>query len=293
MNAVLADTSYKQPIFSLEFNIYGTGAEIRLNDIPVYYHDTEGQTSSQKPVPESIVNGENSLTVRSFPLEENGNKYQQGAYIEAIISIREKSAPLNENKTILHLKLNPTNAENKLLENTLAEYGDKKAMILDHNKKQTTAERRTNIKSPFPGWAWQDGQIIENTKENFISLIEVYREIWNALNDNDINELRALYDPAAQEFSIAYHYKDKKHGHRIMNTDGLMKDDEWDLADINKLLARMAFHLNIYANGKLANIIDDKHRKSPILYIQKKSQNISFNKFDFYKNKAGKWIMIR
>jgi len=293
MNTVLADTDYKQPIFSLEFNIYGTGAEIKLNDIPVYYHETEGQTSSQKPIPESIIDGENSLVIRSFPLEENSNEYQQGAYIEAIISIREKDAPLNKNKTILQLRLSPTNDENKLLENTLAEYGDKKAVVLVHNEKQTMVERRTNISSPFLRWAWQDGQIIEDTEENFTGLIEVYKEIWNALNDGDINKVRDLYGPAAHEFAIAYHYKDKNHGHRIMNTGGLMKDDEWDLADINKLLARMAFNLNIYANGKLARIIDGKHRKSPILYIQKKSQNISFNKFSFYKNKAGEWIMIR
>jgi len=90
METALADTSYKQPVFSLEFNIYGTGAEIKLNDIPVYFYDDQGQTSSKKPIPESIVDGINVLTVKSFPVEDNGYQYQEGAYVKATITIREK-----------------------------------------------------------------------------------------------------------------------------------------------------------------------------------------------------------
>lgn len=90
MNAVIADTNYTHPLYSLEFKIFGTGAEIRLNDIPVLTYDDEGQTSAQKPIPESIVSGKNKLTIKSFPLKENEYQYKTDAYIEAIISVREK-----------------------------------------------------------------------------------------------------------------------------------------------------------------------------------------------------------
>lgn len=292
MNAIFADMNYSQPTFSLEFNIYGAGAEIRLNDIPIYYHDAEGKVSSQKPIPESIIDGENILTVKSFTFEEDGYKYIEGAYVEVIISVREKNGALNENQTILQLKLNPAATEDKLLENTLSEYGDNDAVVLSHNEKQTVVERRINIKSPFPRWAWQDGQTIENTPDNFNSLFEVYKEIWNALDSGEKDKIRELYDPAAQEFATAYHYQDKKHGHRIMNTGGLVNDKDWGLADINKLIGKMKYKIDIYANGKIAQIID-QDKRTPIVYYNKNVKMLNIQKFGFYKNKAGEWIMIR
>jgi len=292
MNALFADMSYTQPTFSLEFNIYGAGTEIRLNDIPIYYHDAEGKVSSQKPIPESIIDGENVLTVKSFTFEEDGYKYIEGAYVEVIISVREKNGALNENQTILQLKLNPAATEDKLLENTLSEYGDSDAVVLSHNEKQTVVERRINIKSPFPRWAWQDGQTIDNTPDNFNSLFEVYKEIWNALDSGAMGKIRELYDPAAQEFATAYHYQDKKHGHRIMNTGGLVNDKDWGLADINKLIGKMKYKIDIYANGKIAQIID-QDKRTPIVYYNKNVKMLNIQKFGFYKNKAGEWIMIR
>jgi len=294
MEAAHAETNYKQPVFFLEFNIYGTGAEIRLNDILVYRHKSQGKTSSQKPVPESIVDGENILTVRSFPLKNNNYEYQQGAYIEAIISVREKNASLNDGQIILQLKLNPGNAEDDLLENTLSEYGSEEAVVLVHNEKQTIAERRTNIKSPFPRWAWQDGQIIENTPENFKSLFAAYKKVWSTLNSGEMDKIYKLYDPAAQEFSSAYHYLDRKHGHRIMNTGGLVNDSDWGLADINKLISKRKYKINIYASGRIAQIIElTESKRSPIVYYNKNVKMLSVQKFGFYKNKAGEWIMIR
>jgi len=292
MNAVLADDNYKNSIFYLEFNIYGAGAEIRLNDIPVYYHDAEGQISSQKPIPESIIDGENILTIRSFTFEEDGYKYKEGAYIEAIIFTRKKNTHLNDGQVILQLKLNPTNTDDKLLENTLSDYDDRKAVVLSHDEKQTVVQRSTNIKSPFPRWAWQDGQVIGDTPENLKSLFEVYKNIWSTLNSGEMDKIRELYDSAAQEFAGAYHYQDKKHGHRVMNTGGLVNDSDWGLADINKLIGKMKYKLDIYANGRVVQIIDQDNR-TPIVYYNKNVKMLSVQKFGFYKDNTGEWIMIR
>ena len=293
MEAALADTSYKQPMFSLEFNVYGTGVEIKLNDIPVYIHEDQGQTSSQKPIPESIVDGVNVLTVKSFPLESNGYKYQKGAYIEATITVREKNEPLNSGEAILHLKLNPTNVKEKILDGTSSNVGGEPAIVLTHSDKQITVERSAGIKSPFPRWAWQDGQVIEDTPENFNSLLEKYKEIWKALNSGSVDEITRLYDMAAQEFAWGYGYKDKKNGHRIMNTAGFFGDDEWVLGDIEKVLAKRTYKIRIYGNGLMAKILDTQYRKSPIAYLNPTNGLVSFQKFGFYKNKAGEWIMIR
>jgi len=291
-NIACAETNYVEPVFSLEFNINGTGAEVRLNDIPILYHKSSGETTSQKPIPESIVDGVNTLKVRSFPLKKNNREYLAGSYIEAIISVREKDAPLNESKPLLQLKLNPANDELSLLENTISELGSGEAVVLEYDGKRIVAERGVSIKSPFPRWAWQDGQVIEDTPENFDSLLAVYKEIWEALNEGDKARVQALYDPAAQEFAIAYHYQDKKHGHRIMNTGGLINDDDWGLADINVLIDKMRYRLDVFANGKIVKIID-QDKRTPIVYYSKKVKMLNIQKFGFYKNKAGEWVMIR
>lgn len=293
MNAVFADTNYNKPLFTLEFNIYGTGAEIYLNDIPVYYHDAQGQTSSQKPIPESIIDGENILTIKSFPLKDDNNKYLDGAYIEAVISVREKDTPVNDNKTILQLKLNPTHQEDKLLDGSILTAGEKLPTIVSHSKSSTVAEHRTEIKSPFPHWAWQDGQDIDDSPDNYNSLLEKYKEIWDVVNSGDIEKIKSLYAPAAKEFAVAYHYNDEAQGHRIMNTGGLINDKTWGLGGIQVRIQKKKYHLNIYANGKLANIIDEKNKDSLITYLNKKVRMVNFQKFGFYKNKNNEWIMIR
>jgi len=209
--------------------------------------------------------------------------------------VREKDGLPNEGKPLLQIKLNPTNAADQLLEGSVAEYGDKDAVVLDHTEKQTIAERRTVIQSPFPRWAWQDGQVIEDSPENFGSLLAVYKEIWAALNEGDKARVQALYDPAAQEFALAYHYQDIKHGHRIMNTGGLIGDGDgdWKLGSMKVRLEKRKYSLEVYAQGFLARLVDEKRNESLITYLNKEARLISFQKFGFYKNKAGEWVMIR
>jgi len=175
----------------------------------------------------------------------------------------------------LQLKLNPENSDDKLLDGTLAGVGSKTAILLSHSDKQTTAERRTRIKSPFPRWAWQDGQIIEDMPEIFNTLLEKYKEVWDALNARDENKVRELYDSAAQEFAIAYHYQDKKHGHRIMSTGGMINDDDWRLGNIEIFLNKRTY--KIYANGLMASIFDTKDKKFPIYGLLAKHRNTSFH----------------
>ncbi|MDH5445587.1 MAG: hypothetical protein OEY52_08505 [Gammaproteobacteria bacterium] len=293
MNAVIADTDYKQPIYSIEFNIYGTGAVIKLNDIPVHVNEATGQTSAEKPVPESIVDGKNILAIKTFPLEEDGGKYQPGAYAEAVLSIREKDAPLNQNKPLLQIKVNPTESEEKIFYGTIRETGDSEPKLLSHSEKSLVAGRAVNISSPFPRWAWQDGQKIEKTKDEFISLVKKYKEVWEALKSENMTRIKSFYDPAAKEFAKAYHYDDISQGHKIMNTGGMIEESDWVLGDINKFLKKRKYTIKVYANGKMAEVVDTQDYKSPIMYLNPKTRLISFQKFGFYKNQKGEWVMIR
>ena len=292
MNAIIAATEYKQPFFSVEFSIYGTGAEIRLNDIPVYFSNSVGQTNSQKAIPESIIDGENTLSIRSFPLDEDGGKYRDDAYIEASITIREKTASQSENKPVLHLKLNPTQEKEELVRGSISNLGDKPRLHVQ-TEHQTVISRRAQIQSPFPRWAWQDGQTIEDSTDNFNSLLEKYKEIWAALNDGNKSKVFELYDAAALEFAQSYYYSDKQEGHRLMDTGGFVGNNEWGLGNINKIIQKRKYRLNIYANGNIANIVDQNNHQSLITYLNRKARITSKQKFGFYKNQNGEWIMIR
>ena len=291
MEQTHANPDFKNPVYYLEFTTHNIGAEVRLNDIPVLKNDDEGTTSSQKPVPESIIDGLNTLSIRTFPLE-NG-QYDKNAYIEAKITVNEKNGPLNAAVPVLQLQITPTHDADKLFDGTEEKLGDTPAKLIKHTDTETLAEHSVHIQSPYPRWAWQDGQTIENTEENYNSLLEKYKEIYQALKDEDKEQVFQLYEPAAKEFTAAYNYNDTKHGHRLMNTGGHIGDTNWVIGDINKFLSKREYKLYIIANGKLAYLGDLQNQRSPIIYLNPNARITSSQKYLFYKNNNGEWVMIR
>ena len=137
-----------------------------------------------------------------------------------------------------------------------------------------------------------DGEIIQNTPENFNSLLEKYKEIWTELNNENIDKIYEIYNSTAKEFATAYYYDDLQQGHRIINTNDLIGDKDWKLGSFENFIEKFNYKLDIYANGKLAQIIDSKNR-SPIVYLSRKAKIVNIKKFGFYKNKNNEWIMIR
>lgn len=281
----------EHPVFSIQYTISGTGVEIRLNDIPVISTDSKSTTISEKKVPESIIDGKNTIMIRTFPLEEHGNKHNTDASVDATLVIHEKDTPVSKGQPLLHLRLNPANSENNLMDGSNAEYGEA-PLVFSHSNTQSIAGRQVTIQSPFPRWAWQDGQIIENTAENYASLLEKHKEIWAVLEQENKEKIFSIYAPAAKEFATAYHYENIESGHRLMDTGNFFGKQDWQLGDITQVLETGEYHLLIHANGLMAKIID-KYHKSPIVYLNPESELLSFQKFGFYKNKNGEWVMIR
>lgn len=101
-----------------------------------------------------------------------------------------------------------------------------------------------------------------------------------------------IYDAAAIEFSKAYHLSSKESGLNFMSTGEYIGNPDWQLGDFDKFISQMDYKLDVFANGKMARIVD-KENDSPIVYMEKSSRLLSFLKFGFYKNKNGEWIMIR
>lgn len=283
-----------KPIYYLQFSIARADVEVRLNDIPVLRHDAPGLTESEKPVPESIVNGENILVVMMSPLEEEADLFIDQKSTDVRLVVREKNAPLDQYETLLHINIEVSEDQTKVLSDSQKDKGKAPPELVNFDRKSVVARRKVEVDSPFAQWEWQSGKSIDNSQESYESLLNEYKKIYQTLKSENMDKIKKLYSSAAQEYAAAYHYGDINKGFEIMNIGSLVGDPEWELGDINQFLeSGFSLELEVYADGKLAHLVDEYGLDSGIVYLNKEVEMVSFQKFGFYKNSEGEWVLIR
>ena len=157
------------------------------------------------------------------------------------------------------------------------------------NQQVVATRKSLPVQNNYPRWAWQDGQIIEDTPENYDSLLAVYREIYDAYAAKDRQKLIALHDHAADEFTTAYYLDGgRAAGHALMETGEMIDDIDSKLSDFITRKTK----LDIYANGRMARIVNAA-QYHPFVFLHKTMNIVHTMKFGFYKNQQGEWIMIR
>ena len=287
----MADTDNKKLFYGVDIDLNSVGVDIRINDIPVYYDDEKGQLTIEVPAPDSIIDGENTLSIRTF-LPYDGDdiveNYAEGAYVTATLFQQDLSISNG-------IKLKLATASINIKENNgiyniedIATKQKKSEQIELESDKESFVQVGTTVNSPFPRWAWLDGKNIVNNSENQKALLKKYQVIHKALTNKDIKSLKELYSKRAIETSIAYHLADEKAGHVKLSVGVDMHDNELELYDFQT----EGMHLEILANGKLARIIDSD-KDQPILYFNSSSQLIHLYKFMFYLNSENEWVMVR
>lgn len=291
MTKVAPENRFEEPIFEIKYDIVNLNAGVRLNDIPVLEHDSDGKTSSRKPVPESIVDGKNILTAHISP-SENSEEFMSSAYLDIALIVREQSGAVNSGETLMHIHVDPAQGQDNVVSGSSEQLDGVSVDVRSYSDREINVSSSVSINSPFPRWAWQDGQDIERSKENHESLKKVYVNLYRALDQENKEKIFRLYEAAAKEFAYAYHYSDPSHGHRIMNTAGLMGDDYWELGDTMQAFENIEYNLEVFANGKLAHFVDEDG-DSPIAYFSSDGELTNFQKFAFYKNDKNEWVMIR
>ncbi|MCP4233858.1 MAG: hypothetical protein GY770_09820 [Aestuariibacter sp.] len=284
------------PYFGVDIDLVDTGVDVRINDISIHFNDEAGQLTVEKPAPDSIIDGVNSLSVAiSLPYdgEEKMTAYREGVYASATLFRQD----LDQHISIIEQNKN----KQKLISLTLTVTGDGvQARVEDHRTGEVTETEielpedgtasfstSTTIDSPFPRWAWQDGDTIEDTKANYESLLDTYREIHSLLKAQDLEKLKALYSERAREIAIAYGLDGEEAGHKKLSTGEDMFNDQLKLDDL--FLDEM--NLEILGNGKLA-LIHNYFGAQPIFYFQPDPGLLHLYKFMFYR-KNNQWIMIR
>ena len=280
------------PYFGVDIDLHNVAVDVRVNDIPVYFDEKRGQLTVEVPAPGSIVDGENTLSlVTGFPYEKSNiaQSYEEGAYASVTL-FRQDGDSAKENLSSIMVKFTPDGIELAETQNYLTKKKSNPELVLSKNG-EVVLNESVNVKSPFPRWAWQDGKNIENNQENYDSLVETYREIHTAMAAKDAVKIEQLYAQRAKETALAYSLPGEKEGHKKISTGKDMTNDKLSLYQFRTDYKEI--RLDVFANGKMARILNNRRRHQPILFTEPAARLMHFHKFSFYLNKDNQWVMIR
>lgn len=290
-NAIADIMKYNKPYFGIHLELTNVGIDLRLNDIPVYFDNKSGQLSVDLPASESIIDGRNALTITAFPpIDKNKipfDAYPEGADITARLYVQEIDDDSNR-EILATISLVFDADRGGELVSDQKDAATEKLEIVSNSKQKTVAEAILNIDSPFPRWAWQDGQEIEHSNDNYLSLLDAYRSVHTAFQAKDKNQVFKLYEARAKEAAAAYHLNGISEGHIKVSTGMDMNDPSLELVKFWE----KDMELDIFANGKLARIQDPNHGQ-PIVFLDKEARQVHLYKMSFYKDTSGNWVLIR
>ncbi|MBL1276788.1 MAG: hypothetical protein COB30_011935 [Ectothiorhodospiraceae bacterium] len=308
IQAATDTTEYKKPYYTVQISYAGTGAEFRLNDIPFYLENFSGQVDVEIPVGDKMIDGVNVLSIIAFPYAEDDNSMEDwthtDARVEAILYVREKGFPKDARQLLTHIKLYPArNPEAAAIESSVI--SEQEAPVLDYDSqprqfpgsvfhKQIVISRKTHkIKTPFPRWEWQDGQVIEDSMENYNSLLEAYRQEYVIHQKQDLTALKKSTYKLADTLRLVNYYSNLEKAYDSLNLTESWESQDQELFEFieGEKSKNIGLKLEVVANGKMARITSDD-KVQPILYIIKKSQILVKYKYLFYKNNQGEWVYI-
>ena len=275
------------PYYGIDIDLHNVGVDIRVNDIPVYFDDSKGQLTVEIPTPDSIIDGQNTISINAF-LPIKTTEYEEGAYVTITLFQQDLAQDSNEKIKLstATLKLDNVNAIAHI-EDYVSNQKDAPDVKLNKDK-SVFLKVNTSINSPYPRWEWQDGQLIQDNQNNQDSLIEAYQVIHDALASKDLVKLKKQYSTRSNEIAIAYNLPDEDAGHRKLSVGDDMLNDELELRDL--FTKNMTLH--VLANGKLARISTPRNTQ-PIYYLQENPRLLHLYKFMFYLNDKNEWVMIR
>ncbi|MDH5650237.1 MAG: hypothetical protein OEZ39_00045 [Gammaproteobacteria bacterium] len=305
MNEIIADPipAFEKPWYTLELTATGVGIDARLNDIYVDQDAYGGHSTTEFEVGTSIIDGLNEIKIIIYPFFNGDDQtldYHKESEVKATLYVREKDNRDGKKYVVGHIHINPNQPLEKIAAGSAVIPGVPEPVVdvtskplkfpgRDYNKQIVVTRKTLPVKSPYPRWAWQDGQVIEYTKENFKAILMEYKKIYDAYAQRDMNTLYTIHAARARENAIAYYLGDNiEAGHKFMSTGQILKDSGARLDSFEYEGTK----LDIYANGRMARIVD-LEQYHPVLFVDTEKELVHIMKFGFYKDKAGQWVLIR
>ncbi len=160
---VMVNTANSSPYFGVDIDLHNVGVDIRVNDIPTYFDYTKGQLTVEIPVPESIIDGLNKLSLSAF-LPINTKEYEDGAYATATLFQQDLSSEASNKVKLLSVMLRMNGGKVFAEIEDYANNQKSSPTVSLSKNKSVSIELSTTIKSPFPKWVWQDGLPIKNNR---------------------------------------------------------------------------------------------------------------------------------
>jgi len=311
-NALSDINSNQKPYYTIYFKAVTLGTEIRVNDIPVFTVDNTNNMSLEIPVSSDIINGTNQITVITYPYfndnDEQTDDYLDFSEITVGLYVREDGEPDTKRTLISEATIKPHNAYTdhdigstaainpRSVDSNNADLKIKKdSSILTYpfygtyKKQVVTTWNTTDIKTPFPQWEWQSGTQITDSQDTYESLLSEYKELFDAFQKKDLKQLKQLSIHRSSELATAYFLKDADAG---FDYSAIGEYIDHPRAELYKELRTRNTKLMIFANGKLATI-KNAAGSEPVLFVDYKDRQVHNMKSYWYKNKEGKWVIIR
>ena len=309
-------TTIDKPFLALNITFAGCSylPEINGVDFKQPLGGTDAVVSTIIPINQWLKPGTNTISLKLWPGDGWEQAYQAGQDCEATVKLQVKNAraPTSEYKTIeqfnFHSSLKDITPDKSHTKGTteagqLKSYnnlervdndGDIKVGPMQIEKIDTDTgtgvkmTREVDLPLPFPKWTWFDGEEIpknENTKE---ALFKEYKKIWDALNNNNADSLKDMFQQRDRELNKAF-YK-APDGDSVI--DSFKKELQNPHAHLGGPLKPEYVHIERKADNKLAALVANTDNDGCIFFNNNKT-NISTTYDIWFMKKDGEWQVIR
>lgn len=292
-----------KPIFNIKIENSNCMGKVRINDIPLLEDipaDIAGTVSI--PINEWIAPGKNTLTVQVEPLKEGAYARSQQCKVTVSLSVKEadtRGRDQTNSKIITNIAYTSEPTDITYLPNRLSNFP---ANDLDQNDNFNLSKINHNsiegeygqalllqqtitLPNTLPAWKWISSETIPNNEHTKKSLVKEYQKIWDAIKNDQLNNLKSLFTERQEEYQQAYYNESSADLHQSILDDA--KNPALELGDFDPKYE----HLQVFANGKLAELtIWDG---SGALFFNYKDDDASNSYTLIFRRQNGEWILTR
>jgi len=252
----IVDKKHQNNILYVEGSGEGTTAEIRLNDIPIGYLSSGGDSKMKHiQVALNMVTGKNKLSV--YPSSNKGNiavrlvRYTEGDWVDGV--------------------------------------GGETLLVIKTENDDSPIHKEITLSKKKPHWSWLDADIIsdsESHKEAIIFAKSFYNNLKDLENlDKIITALNPIYsDMSAIDPEITLSIRNKELRQNLLDNS---KKEIWQFDDINTI----SFTAILVGNGRLYDL-----RRADGSPLMRTSQNSKWDRITYRNiigRKNGVWQFYR
>ena len=308
-----------KPYLVLHFDIMGCSFESNINNVKlrdIAGIPESGGGSIDLPVNPWLKSGRNKLSLTLKPVKDSEKLKQVGQFCRAKVTLKVKpnAAPFKaDGSSYIPIATYQYHSDpDNLTTDETNLKGTTEAGQLDSSKDFKRVDsggdiqigpmhieqidtkygpgvkmtREVDLPLPFPKWAWFDGDQIPDNEQTKKELVEQYKQVWQALKNQNIESYASDFEKRTQEYAEAY-YVSKQEVNLIKDLTKKEKDSHLELGGFQPKYQ----HVRIYGHGKLAKLLS--WDGLPAIFFNNKEKDMSHDVDISFMKKDGEWKIIR